>query len=161
MARPKLSELMILEIQERRREGLTLLGIEERMQLDRDEATNDKPMPPMPGHGSIQKYAQEYDRRPLAVKILDEPFQWHRLGEYDLPWEASAFLLQMWGNVKELSRDLEWSLQSAMTMTRSLKYSQNNSPKTLKTTKIPMKWQSSGLSTMLSEPGWAIRHHST
>ena len=111
MARPKLSEAVITEIKERRKEGLTLLEIEERMQLDRYEATNDPPMPPMPGHGSIQKYAQEYDHLPLAVKILDEPFQWHRLGEYDLPWEASEFLLQMWGYVKELSRDLEWSLQ--------------------------------------------------
>ena len=95
MARPKLSDAVITEIKGRRKEGLTLLGIEERMQLDRDEATNDPPMPPMPGHGSIQKYAQEYDQLPLAVKILDEPFQWHRLGEYDLPWEASEFLLKM------------------------------------------------------------------
>ena len=27
---------------------------------------------------------------------LDSPFEWHRLGCYGLPWEASDFLLEMW-----------------------------------------------------------------
>lgn len=27
---------------------------------------------------------------------LDQPFVWHRIEEYDLPWEASAYLLEMW-----------------------------------------------------------------
>lgn len=26
----------------------------------------------------------------------DDPFEWHRLEEYGLPWEASAFLMGMW-----------------------------------------------------------------
>ena len=56
MARPKLADSVIEEIKRQRKEGLTLLGIEKRMQLDRYEGLNDTPMP---GHGSIQKYAQE------------------------------------------------------------------------------------------------------
>lgn len=27
---------------------------------------------------------------------LDSPFQWHLMEKYGLPWEASAYLLQMW-----------------------------------------------------------------
>ena len=42
---------------------------------------------------------------------LDRPFQWHRMGEWGLPWEASEFILGMWAYAKELSADLEWSLQ--------------------------------------------------
>ena len=42
---------------------------------------------------------------------LDRPFQWHRMGEWGLPWEASEFILGMWAYAKELSADLDWSLQ--------------------------------------------------
>ena len=42
---------------------------------------------------------------------LDRLFEWHRLDEYGLPWEASEFLLEMWAYVKELGVALEWALQ--------------------------------------------------
>lgn len=29
---------------------------------------------------------------------IDNPFEWHRLEEYGLPWEASAYLLQVWSH---------------------------------------------------------------
>jgi len=32
---------------------------------------------------------------------LDTPFQWHRLEEYGLPWEAGAYLLEMWVTSRE------------------------------------------------------------
>lgn len=32
---------------------------------------------------------------------LDAPFEWHRMMEYALPWEASGFLLEMWWWVLE------------------------------------------------------------
>jgi hypothetical protein len=38
--------------------------------------------------------------RPETVD-LDAPFEWHRMAEYDLPWEASSFLLEMWWWVLE------------------------------------------------------------
>ena len=35
-------------------------------------------------------------RFPEKIKELEKPFEWHRLEEYDLPWEASAYLLELW-----------------------------------------------------------------
>lgn len=34
-----------------------------------------------------------------SEKLLDQPFEWHRLEEYALPWDASAYLLEMWVHV--------------------------------------------------------------
>ena len=66
--------------------------IEQKMTETRDEG---EVMSPMPGHGSIQKYAREYDDLPENSRALDEPFAWRRIGEYDLPWEAGGLLLNM------------------------------------------------------------------
>jgi len=35
------------------------------------------------------------------VMLRDQPFEWHRLEEYGLPWESSSFLLPMWAWVRE------------------------------------------------------------
>ena len=34
--------------------------------------------------------------RAMPESPLDEPFEWHRLEEYELPWEAGAYLLETW-----------------------------------------------------------------
>lgn len=34
-----------------------------------------------------------------TVVALDSPFEWHRMEEYGLPWEASRWLLEVWGVV--------------------------------------------------------------
>jgi hypothetical protein len=34
-------------------------------------------------------------RRSMPRSPADEPFQWHRLEEYGLPWEASSYLLEL------------------------------------------------------------------
>lgn len=39
--------------------------------------------------------------RAMPRSHLDEPFQWHRLEEYGLPWEASSYLLTMWRDGQE------------------------------------------------------------
>ena len=41
-----------------------------------------------------------------AIKNMPEssediPFEWHRMAEYSLPWEASHYLLEMWAKVNE------------------------------------------------------------
>lgn len=36
----------------------------------------------------------------------DEPFEWHRMEEYGLPWEAGAFLMDMWRFLMTLDLDL-------------------------------------------------------
>lgn len=42
-------------------------------------------------------------KKNLTAKVtsLDVAFEWHRLEEYGLPWEASAYLLDMWTAVQE------------------------------------------------------------
>jgi len=45
------------------------------------------------------------DFRTLDAK-LDDTFQWHRLEEYGLPWEAGSFLLGLWGEVREINQSL-------------------------------------------------------
>ncbi|MDA1270672.1 MAG: hypothetical protein O3A93_05365 [Chloroflexi bacterium] len=64
----------------------------------------------MPGRGSIQKYAREYDDIPDEAKLLDEPFTWSRMGEYGLPWEASGFLLEM----SRFIQEFEYRLSDAL-----------------------------------------------
>jgi hypothetical protein len=37
----------------------------------------------------------------LPDSPLDEPFQWQKLEEYGIPWEASGFLLSLWHGIWE------------------------------------------------------------
>ena len=32
---------------------------------------------------------------------LDQPFEWHRLDEYTLPWEAGGYILDMWREIQK------------------------------------------------------------
>jgi hypothetical protein len=38
-------------------------------------------------------------RRNMPDSPLDEPFQWHKLDQYGLPWEASGYLLTLWHGI--------------------------------------------------------------
>lgn len=89
MARPKIANEVILEIKERREEGLTIDQIQNRMQDDRDAG---KVGATMPGRNTIAKYVREYE---ASLKDLDKPFEWSSLKKYDLPWEASSYLLEI------------------------------------------------------------------
>ena len=40
-------------------------------------------------------------REEQGLTDLDVPFEWHRLEEYGLPWEASGYLIEMWAWYKE------------------------------------------------------------
>lgn len=51
--------------------------------------------PPV-SRGAVAKYTREYDNLPERARTAFMPFEWHRLEEYSLPWEASAYLLEMW-----------------------------------------------------------------
>ena len=37
---------------------------------------------------------------------LDAPFEYHRMGEYGLPWEAGGYLMEMWAWAREFWADL-------------------------------------------------------
>lgn len=98
MARPKIANEVIIEIKERRKEGLTLDQIQDRMQDDRDTG---RVLSSMPGRNTIAKYAKQYDALPPEIKDLDNDFEWHSLKAYDLPWEAGSYLLEMWNLLRE------------------------------------------------------------
>lgn len=114
MARAKLDDAVIFEIKSYRSQKvqrgdrwipMPLDAIEEKMQETRNTGLVKSDMP---GRGSIQKYAREYDDLPDSIKAFDEPFAWSRIGEYDLPWEAGAFVLLMWKFVNDDLRKLTW-----------------------------------------------------
>ncbi|MDA0735349.1 MAG: hypothetical protein O3A93_11645 [Chloroflexi bacterium] len=37
----------------------------------------------------------------LKTNTLDVPFEWHRMDEYAIPWEAGEYLLELWRRFKE------------------------------------------------------------
>ena len=93
MARPKIPDSVILEIKSYRSAELTLDQIQDSMQKTRDSGIVGTPMP---GRGSIAKYSREYDGLDLALKNLDKPFEYHRMEDYGLAWEAGSYLMKMW-----------------------------------------------------------------
>jgi hypothetical protein len=38
-------------------------------------------------------------RKNVPNSPLDEPFQWHKLEQYGIPWEASGYLLTLWHGI--------------------------------------------------------------
>ena len=50
--------------------------------------------------GAVAKYTKEWDSQDEAAKDNDRPFEWHRLEEYGLPWEAGCYLLEIWSLAK-------------------------------------------------------------
>ena len=44
---------------------------------------------------TVMRWVREFKTVAEEVRELDKPFEWHKLEEYGLPWEASAFLLEM------------------------------------------------------------------
>lgn len=56
---------------------------------------------------TIATWIKGYKDLREEVTKLDAPFEWHRLEEYGLPWEASAYLLDMWAHVHQ-HFDMEW-----------------------------------------------------
>jgi hypothetical protein len=50
---------------------------------------------------TIKKWVKEFKQLGEEARAKDNPFHWHRLEEYTLPWEAGAYLVQMWSFVQE------------------------------------------------------------
>ena len=48
------------------------------------------------------------------VTNLDVPFEYHRMGEHELPWEADGYLMEMWAWAKEFWADLAEKLGDAV-----------------------------------------------
>jgi hypothetical protein len=49
----------------------------------------------LPDVRTIQRYAKAYSDKNPTPDPLDEPFQWHNLSKYGVPWEASSFLMSV------------------------------------------------------------------
>ena len=71
-----------------RREGMSFQTIADNLSKDADDG-------------------RKFDRatilrvcRSMPDSPLEQPFEWHRLEEYGLPWEASGYLLKMAGFIQ-------------------------------------------------------------
>ena len=61
----------------------------------------------LPSQRTMQRLVKDMRTRaanaPSPVKLLDQPFEWHRLEEHGLPWESGAYLLAMWAFTQDHS----------------------------------------------------------
>jgi hypothetical protein len=100
--RPKKDPQIIIEIFRLRGLGKSIDGILDTIGDDRVS------------RGTVAKYTKEFDNLSEVTKERYRPFEWHRLEEYGLPWESSAFLLGMWVRIQEYWADedrvLPWSV---------------------------------------------------
>jgi hypothetical protein len=53
----------------------------------------------IPGIRTIERYYQNYWKNNPEPDPMDEPFQWHKLEQYGIPWEASGYLLTLWHGI--------------------------------------------------------------
>ena len=65
----------------------------------------------IPGVRALQRLVHgmkvKLDGSSEYVQALDRPFEWHRLEEYELPWEASWYLLRMAHSIQEYEAALD------------------------------------------------------
>lgn len=53
---------------------------------------------------TVGTWISEFKQVPSEDVSVDAPFQWHRMEEYELPWQAGEYLLDMWvSNLRESS----------------------------------------------------------
>jgi hypothetical protein len=57
----------------------------------------------VPGLRTMQRVVRDIRGR---LTPLDAPFEWHKMEQYGLPWEAGPYLLEMWVTSKEPPSDL-------------------------------------------------------
>ena len=48
----------------------------------------------LPSRGSVQNVVAAWERLSLEIRLRDLPFDWHRLEDARLPWDASAWVLK-------------------------------------------------------------------
>jgi hypothetical protein len=60
----------------------------------------------VPLQRTLQRRVKELIPNVEKVRDLDQPFEWHRLEVYKLPWEAGSYLLSMWREIQELRAQL-------------------------------------------------------
>ena len=52
-------------------------------------------------HTTVWRWVGAFKKEHADSERFDRPFQWHLLEAYGIPWEASAYLLEMWSFVME------------------------------------------------------------
>ena len=92
--RPKKNIKIILSIFRQRGEGKT---IDQILAAIGDEHVS---------RGTVAKYVRQFNAQEPSLKKLYQPFEWHRMEQYNLPWEASGFLMHMWVAIQEYWSDL-------------------------------------------------------
>lgn len=48
---------------------------------------------PLPARGSVHNVIREWEKQPEEVRRREFPFEWHRLEDARIPWEASSWIL--------------------------------------------------------------------
>ena len=92
MGRRPLDRKVVLMIKKLRHLGCSAGEIWEKLQL---LAMNSPDiLRRCPSEKTVYKYVKEYDETKIN-EVSDRPFQWHELEAYELPWEASKYLLDM------------------------------------------------------------------
>ena len=87
---------------EARRNGEKNIAAYVGRELSNDPKFRDRVPVPRTLQRAVKDIVTRYDRLTPKSKTLDQRFEWHRLDEYGLPWEAGSYLLDMWREIKEL-----------------------------------------------------------
>ena len=48
---------------------------------------------------TVGNWIEKFKKIPAEALDEDAPFEWHRLEEYGLPWEASPYILDIWASI--------------------------------------------------------------
>ena len=48
----------------------------------------------------VRRWIEHFKELDASTSGLDDPFEWHRLEEYGLPWQSGEFLLSLWARIR-------------------------------------------------------------
>ena len=101
MGRPRASEKQRLWAYGLYRQGFKASAIHAQLEEDFGESNRWDELEDVVSLGTVKNWIRQFEGLGASATSLDEPFEWHRLEEYGLPWEAGEYLLGMWSFFKE------------------------------------------------------------
>ena len=96
MPRPKGSALQQTRTYELYKEGLGPTAIFDKLCEDFEDPVSAR---------TVSTWLRGFRELNDEVKNLDAPFEYHRMEEYGLPWEAGGYLMEMWAWIREFRAD--------------------------------------------------------
>jgi len=101
MGRPRASEKQRLWAYGLYRQGFKASAIHAQLEEDFGKSNRWDESEDVVSLGTVKNWIRQFEELGASATSLDEPFEWHRLEEYGLPWEAGEYLLRMWNFFKE------------------------------------------------------------